>query len=186
EQRLKQAYGDNPNGREGGQPRPGAAQQRQLADEKDKMAQALDQMERDLQKAARDLAGTQPAASARVRDGLSDIQQNETKLRMQFSSRYIRDGQGQLMVPREAPITQSLEALTRDLKAAQAAVNPNAQQGDGKGGGLEQELARLERLREQMQQMAQQRGLGQQNGQNGQQDGQGKDGQGKQGGQGKQ
>src|ERR1700682_5997063 len=105
-----------------------------------------------MQKAARDLAGTQPSASARVRDGLSDIQQNETKLRMQYSARYIREGQGQLMVPREAPITQSLEQLTRDLKAAQAAVNPNAQPNNNdKDGGREQALSQIERLRSQMQ-----------------------------------
>jgi hypothetical protein len=85
-----------------------------------------------MQKAARDLAGTQPSASSRVRDGLSDIQQNETKMRMKYSARYIRQGQGRLMVPREAPITQSLEELSRDLKAAQAAVNPNAQPGNDK------------------------------------------------------
>jgi hypothetical protein len=174
EQRLGQAFGRG--AQQGGR---NGSQIRDLAEEKDKMAEAVGQLEKDMQKAARDLAGTQPSASARVRDGLSDIQQNETKLRMQYSARYIREGQGRLMVPREAPITQSLEQLSRDLKAAQAAVNPNAQPGDGKG-GLEQELARLENLREQMQQMAQQRGLGQPNGQNGQQPGQGK-GQGKQG-----
>jgi hypothetical protein len=184
EQRLKQAFGDGQNGRNGTQPRPGLTQQRQLAEEKDKMAQAVDQLERDMQKAARDLAGTQPAASARVRDGLSDIQQNETKMRMQYSARFIREGRGELMVPREAPITQSLEQLSRDLKAAQAAVNPNAQPGSDKNPGMEQELARLERLRSQMQEMqqrAQQNGQGKQNGQG--QQGQGQ-GQGQQGGQG--
>ena len=124
EQRLGQAFGRGAqqNGRNG-------SQVRDLADEKDKMAQAVDKLEKDMQKAARDLAGTQPSASARVRDGLSDIQQNETKLRMQYSSRYIREGQGQVMVSREAPITQSLEQLTRDLKAAQAAVSANAAAG---------------------------------------------------------
>ena len=47
---------------------PVAAETSRLADEKDKMAAELDQMEKDMQKAARDLAGTQPGASARVRD----------------------------------------------------------------------------------------------------------------------
>ncbi len=91
EQRLRQTFGDG--AQQGGR---NGSQVRQLAEEKDKMAQAVDQLERDMQKAARDLAGTQPSASARVRDGLSDIQQNETKLRMQYSARYIREGQGQL------------------------------------------------------------------------------------------
>jgi hypothetical protein len=198
ESRLKQAFGGEgqqgaqQNGKSGAGQRPGLTQQRQLAEEKDKMAAQLDQLERDMQKAARDLAGTQPGASAHVRDGLSDIQQNETKMRMQYSARWIRDGQGQLMVPREAPVTQALQQLDKDLKAAQSALNPNAQAGGDKG-GLEQDLARLERLRSQMQQMQQraQAQNGQQGNQpggqqGGQQGGQGKQGQGQgqQGGQG--
>jgi hypothetical protein len=182
EQRLKQAFGDGQqNGRNGAGQRPGLTQQRQLAEEKGKMASDLDQLERDMQKAARDLAGTQPGAAARVRDGLSDIQQNETKMRMQYSSRWIRDGQGQLMVPREAPVTQALEELSQDLKAAQSALNPNAQPGNDQS-GMDQQLARLERLRSQMQQMAQQQ-RGQQNGQGNQGGQQGNQGQGNQGGQ---
>jgi hypothetical protein len=100
-----------------------------------------------------------------VRDGLSDIQQNETKMRMQYSARWIRDGQGQLMVDREGPITQALDQMSKDLKAAQSALNANGGQGNNKE--AEQSLARLERLRSQMQQMAQ----AAQNGQGGQQGG---------------
>jgi hypothetical protein len=157
--------GQNGQGNQGGNQgagQPTRAQAQALAEEKGKMAGALDQLERDMQKAARDLAGSQPGAAARVREGLSGIQQNETKMRMQYSSRWIRDGQGQLMVPREAPITQSLDELSKNLKAAQQALGASANQ-DGQRNANDQSLARLERLREQMQQMA-----GQQNGQNGQ------------------
>jgi hypothetical protein len=170
--RLGQAFGraqngQNPQpGRNGGGAQPSPIETSRLADEKDKMAAALDQMEKDMQKAARDLAGTQPGASARVRDGLSDIQQNETKMRMQYSARFIRQGQGQFMVDREGPITQALDQMSKDLKAAQSALNANGgQQGGNKE--AEQSLARLERLRSQMQQMAQ----AGQNGQGGQQGG---------------
>jgi len=171
--RLGQAFGRGQNGQNGQQPgRNGSAQAtpeaRKLADEKEKMAAELDQIEKDMQKAARDLAGTQPGASARVRDGLSDIQQNETKMRMQYSARWIRDGQGQLMVDREGPITQALDQMSKDLKAAQSALNANGGQGGNKE--AEQSLARLERLRSQMQQMAQ-AGQNGQNGQGGQQGG---------------
>ena len=96
---------------------------------------------------------------------MSDIQQNETKMRMQYSARWIRDGQGQLMVDREGPITQALDQMSKDLKAAQSALNANGGQSGNKE--AEQSLARLERLRSQMQQMAQ----AAQNGQGGQQGG---------------
>jgi hypothetical protein len=119
-----------------------------------------------MQKAARELAGTQPGASARVRDGLSDIQQNETKMRMQYSARFIRQGQGQFMVDREGPITQALDQMSKDLKAAQSALNANGGQ-QGGNQEAEQSLARLERLRSQMQAMAQ----AGQNGQGGDQQG---------------
>jgi hypothetical protein len=84
---------------------------------------------------------------------------------MQYSARFIRQGQGQFMVDREAPMTQALDQLSKDLKAAQSALNSNGGQGGNKE--AEQSLARLERLRSQMQQMAQ----ANQNGQGGQQGG---------------
>ena len=70
-----------------------------------------------MQKAARDMAGTEPGAAGRVRDGLSELQQNEAKLRMQYSARWIRQGQGGYMVPREAPITETMDKVAEDLKA---------------------------------------------------------------------
>ncbi len=162
--RLRQAFGDQLTG---GSPRGTQQseqmrqQSQQMANEKEKMASDVEQLEKDMQKAARDLAGTQPGASARVREGLSDLQQNEAKLRMKYSANWIRQGQGGFMVPREAPITEALDKVSEDLKQAQSAMN------NGQNGGQSdkaQSLARMERLRSQMQQMA---GRGQQ--QNGQQ-----------------
>ena len=86
------------------------------------------------------------------------------------------------MVPREAPITQSLDELSKDLKAAQQALGAGANQ-DGQRNGNEQSLARLERLREQMQQMSGQGQGGQQGGnQQGGQQGGNQQGNGQQGG----
>jgi hypothetical protein len=178
EKRLRQAFGDQINGANPGAGGPAAAQARQkaskeLADEKDKMAGDVDQLEKDMQKAARDMAGTQPGASSRVREGLSELQGNEAKGRMQSNARYIRQGMGGYMVTREAPITQTLDKVAEDLKAAQNALGQgqSARQGTS---DAERSLAQLERMRSQMEQMA---GKGQQNGQqngkpNGQQNGQ--------------
>ncbi len=177
--RLRQAYQDQMSG----QQRPGQAsgpsrqQAQALADEKEKMAQQIEQLEKDMQKAARDMAGTQQAASARIRDGLAELQQNEAKNRSQFSARNIRQGLGAYMVPREAPITQALDNAAQDLKEAQRALG---QGGDKQANGsqADKSLQQLERMRAQMQRMA-----GQQNGQQGgQQNGQQQGGQ-QQGGQ---
>jgi len=45
---------------------------------------------------------------ARVRDGLSEIQQNTAKDRMTSAATWLRRGQGPLMVPREAPVTSAV------------------------------------------------------------------------------
>ncbi len=154
--RLRQAFGDQMNGMNPGLGGPQAAQARQkagqqLADEKDKMAGEVEQLEKDMQKAARDMSGTQPAATGRVREGLSELQQNEAKLRMQYSARNIRQGMGGYMVPREAPITDTLDRVAEDLKAAQNALGQGGKQATN---DAERSLAQLEQMRGQMEQMA--------------------------------
>ncbi len=124
----------------------------QMAAEKEKMAGEVERLESDMKKSARELAQTQPDASARVRDGLSEIQQNEAKSRMTASAQWLRRGQGQLMVPREAPITQALDKVTEDLKQAQSALRNG---GPTRGNNdLERSLAQVERVRAQMERMA--------------------------------
>jgi hypothetical protein len=156
--RLRQAYQDQMNGTMRGQSGQTRQQAQQLADEKDKMAQDIDQLEKDMQKAARDMAGTQPQASARVRDGLSELQQNEAKLRSQYAARNIRQGMGAYMVPREAPITQALDNTAQDLKEAQKALGAGDKQAGNGQSQADKSLAQLERMRAQMQRMAGQNG----------------------------
>ena len=170
DKRLRQAFGDQINGVNPGAGGPQAAQARQksgqqMADEKDKMAGEVEQLEKDMQKAARDMAGTQPAATGRVREGLSQLQQDEAKLRMQYSARYIRQGMGGYMVPREAPVTETMDKVAEDLKAAQNALGQGGKQATT---DAERSLAQLERMRGQMEQMAG-RDKGQGTGANGQQ-----------------
>jgi hypothetical protein len=156
----------------------------QMASEKEKMTAELERLETDMKKSARDLASTQPDASARVREGLSEIQQNDAKARMTAAATWLRRGQGPLMVPREAPVTQTLDKVTDDLKQAQGALKNGAQ--TQASNDLERSLAGVERIRSQMQRMT---GNGQpQNGQqqNGQQQGGQQAGQGQQQGGGQQ
>jgi hypothetical protein len=116
------------------------------------MAADLERLETDMKKSARELTQTQPDASARVREGLSEIQQNEAKARMTASAMWLRRGQGPLMVPREAPITQALDKVTDDLKQAQSALR-NGGQGPANN-DLERSLARVERMRSQLERSA--------------------------------
>ncbi len=183
--RLRQAFGDQPpQDPRQRNPLNGAGnrqQSEQLANEKDKMAADLDRLEQDMQKAAHDMNGTQPGASSRLREGLSEIQQTEAKLRMKFSANYIRQGQGGYMVPREQPLTETLDKVSQDIRRAQEALNNGGKQQAGNGNGdVERSLAQVERLRSQMERMA---GRGQQQGgqQQGDQQGQGQQGQGQQG-----
>lgn len=145
----------------------------QIAAEKEKMAAEVERLETDMKKSARDLASTQPDASARVREGLSELQQNEAKRRMTASAQWVRRGQGGMVVPGEAVVTQSLDKVAEDLKQAQSALK-NGSQGQGNN-DLERSLARVERMRSQMERMAGNNQTGQQ--QNGQQAGQQQGGQ---------
>ena len=159
--RLRQAFGDQLTTGRSSMPSAQARQTaEQMAGEKDKMAGDLEQLEKDMQKAARELAGSQPGVSTHVRDGLSQIQQNEAKLRMKYSAEWIRRGQGGAMVPREAPITEALDKVAEDLEQAKAAMNGSQQANAGQN-QTERSLAQIERLRSQMERMA---GKGQQPG----------------------
>jgi hypothetical protein len=177
ENRMRREYGSQ-------DPRTSTPQQarqnaEQMAAEKEKMVGELDRLESDMKKSARDMAQSQPDASARVRDGLSEIQQNEAKARMTAAAGWLRRGQGPLMVPREAPITQALDKVAEDLKQAQSALR-NGGQSQGNN-DLERSLARVERMRSQLERTA---GNGQKDA-NGQQQGGQQGGQqaGQQGGQ---
>ncbi len=182
--RLRQAYGDamsrDPQTR-ASMPPASPQQAQQFANEQEKMAGDVEQLEKDMQKAARDMGGTQPAASGKVREALSELQQNEAKSRMKASVPYIRQGQGGYMVSREAPITQTMDQVSEDLKQAQNAIGNQQTPGNGQQNDAARSLAQVERLRGQMEQMA---GRGQQPGgqQQGGQQGGGQQGGGQQGG----
>jgi hypothetical protein len=136
----------------------------------------VDKLEKDMQRSARELGSAQPNASARLRDGLAEIQQNEVKLRLKYQADYIRQGMGQYMVPREAPITQTLDKLREDIRQAQQAMTNGDKQAQT-GNDLERQLSRVERMRQQAERMA---GRDQGKGQGNQQGGKGGDQQGNQ------
>jgi hypothetical protein len=154
--RLRRNFGSRAGDQDGqpqageGQPQAGAAADaRAMSAEKERMIEDLKKLESDIQGAARAMAGGQRKASAKLRDALGNLQQEELQHRMKWSAEYLRRGLGQFVVMREAVTTQALDTLAEQLKDAQKAIGPgDARPGDQKG--LEEALAQTERLRRQM------------------------------------
>ncbi len=175
--KMRKTFG---SGDQPGQPRPGFSEIQQLAGQKEKMARDLEGVERDTQKAARDLAGSQPAASSKLREGLGELQQDEVRLRMKFSANWIRRGLGSNLVTGESVASMALDKLAESIKEAKAAVGKGGdQQGEGEA---EKALARVEKMRERLAQQASGNRAGQQQGGTSKQGGQQQGGQ-QQGGQ---
>jgi hypothetical protein len=164
-----------------------------LTTEQQKLLDELTKLEEDMQRSARDMAGSQPAASSKLREALGEMQQQELRLKMKWSLEIMRRGIPDYALPREMSVTQGLNQLRDRLREAQNALN---RQQPGQGQNVEAALARAEQLRRELEQMksaaegrqsqakggqqkgnqAGQEGQGQQPGQ-----GQGQQGQGQQG-----
>ena len=141
---------------------PGQSQQQnsQLAGEKEQMADQLKQLEKQMGDTARSLAGAQNPVSSKLRDALSEAQQNELELRMRKGAEWIRQGQGMYTWVRESTVTMGLDHLRDQLQQAQAGLQQQGQPGKGAGdkGDIEKALAQLEGMRNRMQQLTQSQG----------------------------
>jgi hypothetical protein len=141
---------------------PGQSQQQnsQMAGEKEKMADQLKQLESQMGETARSLAGAQNPVSSKLRDALSEAQQNELELRMRKAAESIRQGQGMYTWVRESTVTMGLDRLRDQLQQAQAGLQQPGQPGKGAGdkGDIEKALAQLEGMRNRMQQLAHSQG----------------------------
>jgi len=150
--KMRQAFGAESLSNNKGQDasgRDGREQNQRLGAEKEQMARDLERLQSDAQRAARDLQGSQPQASQKLREGLSEVQQNEVQLRMRYAANWIRNGRGAFLVGGEAVTTASLGKLRDDIRDAQQMVDRSGE-GDKSGSGdkNEQALQRLERARE--------------------------------------
>jgi hypothetical protein len=145
-----------------------------LAEEKKAMADELQRLERQMQQAVRDLAGSQRAASSKLREALGEMQQRELSLRMKYLAEWIRRGLGAYAWLREAPVTEGLERLSQQLGEAERALGDSPKPGEK----LETALNRVEQLRSQLQRLTDpmrrgQSASGAQRGEGGRQTGQG-------------
>src|SRR5690349_16948364 len=108
--------------------------------------------------AARSMAGAQNPVSNKLRNALSEAEQNEIELNMRRNAEYIRRGYGMSAWVRENTVTKGLNDLRDKLQQAQAAMRDQTQPGKGPGGDkndIEKALAQVEAMRNRMQQLAQ-------------------------------
>jgi hypothetical protein len=122
-----------------------------LAGEKQRMLDDVQKLEADMQQAARAMAGTERQASAKVREALGNLQQEEIATRMKWSADAIRRGLAPYAALREAMTTQALNNLAEQLKEAQRALGSGGGRQQPGGRNIEDALAQAERLRRQMQ-----------------------------------
>ena len=136
------------------------------------MADQLEQLQRQIQRQARNTAGTQPDVSAKLRDALSNVQQQDLAAHMKKNAEWIRQGYGPEAWVNEQGATMSLDQFNRQMQQARAAAQ-NAPQGSPgqQDSDTARALQQVEQLRRQLgaQQAGQQVG-GQQAGQPGQPD----------------
>lgn len=150
--RMRQSFGT------GVQPGQSTQQNSQMAGEKEKMADQLKELQKQMGDAARSLAGAQNPVSTKLREALSEAQQNELELRMRKGAEWIRQGQGSYTWMRESTVTMGLDRLRDQLQQAQAALGQPGGKGAGDKADVEKALAQLEGMRNKMQQLAQGKG----------------------------
>ena len=165
EQQMRQTFG-NVGQDEQGRPtllQPGTSrrQSESLQAEQKKLVDELASIEKEMQRAARDMAGTQPSASGKLRDALSEEQKQDLGMKMAWSLEAMRQGYAPYTLTRLPAITQGLNQLHDRVRDAQSALNRD-QNG---GNDLEAALGRVERLREQLEQL---KGQGREQGRQGQ------------------
>ena len=172
--RLRQTYGQGAGDQQQQQQqqpgqRPGMSQPQmkgtpeqneQFAQEKLKLMEEYRKLESDIKDASRELQSTKKGAAQQLRKALGEVEGEDLSLKMKMMSEYLRRGYGSMAWMREQPVTQSLERLRDQVKAAQQAAgqDPNGQQNQR---GVEAALNELEQLRERMSRLTQGRQQGQ-------------------------
>jgi hypothetical protein len=150
---------------------------RKLADDREKLANDLGGLEKNLQETARELAtDNQTAASTKLREALSDMQQSDLRARIERGADWMRRGIDPNANGMEPEIAAGMQRLEKGLRDAQQAMGAAPQPGNDSQQGLETAVNRVERLRNQLGALSRD-GQGRQQGQGqGQQGGQGQGG----------
>ncbi|MBI3666322.1 MAG: hypothetical protein HY236_08880 [Acidobacteria bacterium] len=146
-----------------------------MAREKEQMLSQLDSMESRMAETARRLAPTQPNASRRLRETVSNMREADLGPRLRWGADMLKRGMGLYAAQREEAVTQGFNQLRDGLKETRRLAQAEQQGGDQ---NLERALSRVEQLRRQLEQaQAAQRARQQGGGQQGQQPGEQQGGQ---------
>jgi len=137
--------------------RPATAQEKALANEKEKLARQVEELEKKMQQQEQSMAGAQPDASSKLRKALSDAEQKELALRMQKNAEWLREGYGGRNLETEDSVTAALEQLSRQLSDVQQALKSGDQPDRaGSGDKTARALSDVRALREELEQRAEQ------------------------------
>ncbi len=142
----------------------------QLAAERQQLSNDLSKLQQNMRDAARSLAPNEPGVANKLRDALSEMDENDLDNHVQRTADWLRRGVNPNSLGTEGQIAQGLSKLNQNLQQAQKAFG-QGKPGQGQqqsGGDQTAALNQLERLRRAIQGMgpSQNRGNGQQ-GQNG-------------------
>jgi hypothetical protein len=146
EGQMRRAFGPQGTGADRGQAE-------QMAQQKDAELNDLKRLEQQMQNSTRDLMGTQRQAATKLREALSEVQQQEVAREMERNAGMIRRGQGEYAALSEAQATAGLNQLRDQLHQVEQALG-NTQAGAGPDDkAVAQALDQVEQLRRQMEQL---------------------------------
>jgi hypothetical protein len=129
-------------------------QAEQMAQQKESELGDLKRLEQQMQNSTRDLMGTQRQAATRLREALSEVQQQEVAREMERNAGWIRRGRGEYAALSEAQATAGLNQLRDQLHQVEQALDKGNQARPGRDDqGVEQALGQVEQLRRQMEQL---------------------------------
>jgi hypothetical protein len=147
EGQMRRAFGPQGAGLDRGQAE-------QMAQQKESELADLKRLEQQMQNGTRDLMSTQRQAATKLREALSEVEQQEVAREMERNAGWIRRGQGESAALSEAQATAGLNQLRDQLHQVEQALGKSNQAGPGQNGEeVSQALDQVEQLRRQMEQL---------------------------------
>ena len=129
-----------------------------LSAERQELSNSLSRLQRDMRETARSMAGSQPEASQKLRDALTEMDRADLDNHVQRTADWLRSGINPNNNGTEKGIADGLGKLSQQLHAAQGALGKGGVPGDRSPGANKDQqtaaLGQVERLRSQLQALA--------------------------------
>jgi hypothetical protein len=124
-------------------------QEKSLAEESQKLASDVEQLQKQLQGESSNLRSDHPDAARKLRQALSDAEQEELALRIQKNGEWLRQGYGSQTWPMQDSVTAGLDRLNQQMRDAEQSVK-NSPAGGGNDAKMAEALQQVRSLREQL------------------------------------